>query len=211
MDINYIKHLLGEKKEFKNWRELCEYLGGHYNGQTHSRRALEKKFRQFFEFEKVEGSNKIRITEIFDVMRPNFKSKGSQLPECLDPAILINLKSREYVTKAEIARRIKIASDDLINFYGNGDSWKHVVKWLNNYDEDFCENDKNLWSERNTKRFKRIGFYVNKVQSSYKKSFDGAMNRLQDMGLIIYDETRILSLCLTNFDLRHQDTFSLDI
>lgn len=158
MNIENIKYLLNDKKEFKNWKELCEYLGKKYNGQTNSRKALEKKFKQFFEFEKVEGSNKIRITKIFDKMKPNFKSKGSQLPEYLDPAILINLKSGEYVTKSEIARRIKIASDDLINFYGNGDSWKHVVKWLNNYDKDFCENDKNLWSQRNTKGFKLISF-----------------------------------------------------
>ena len=194
MNINYVKYVLEEKREFKKFKELCDQLGEHYNGQTNSRKALEKKFRQFFEFEKVKGTNKIVVTEVFDKIKPNFKSKGSPLPEYLDPAILIKLKDGEHVTKAEIARRIQIASKDLINFGGKDDTWKNIARWLNNYNEEFCRNEKNLWSERSTKSFKRISFYINKVQNSYKSSIDGAMKRLQDMGLIEYEEMRVIAI-----------------
>ncbi len=194
MDINYIKYLLSEKREFKNFRDLCNHLEVYYNGQTTSRKSLEKNFRQFFEFKKVEGTNKMVVTEVFDRIKPNFKSKGSPLPEYLDPAILINLKSNDYITKAEIARKMKIASDDLIDFYVDGNSWKNIAKWLNNYNEEFCGNEKNLWRERNSKNFKRISFYINKVQNSYKSSIDSAMERLQKMKLITYEEMRVLAI-----------------
>ena len=194
MQLQKFKYLLGEKTEFKTFKELCDHLGEDYNGQTNSRKALEKKFRQFFEFEKVKGTNKIVVTEVFDKMKPNFKSKGSPLPEYLDPAILIKLEDGEHVTKTEIAKRIQIASKDLINFGGKDDTWKNIARWLNNYNEEFCRNEKNLWSERSTKSFKRISFYINKTQNSYKSSIDGAMKRLQDMGLIEYEEMRVIAI-----------------
>ena len=108
MNKQEIQYLLEEKREFKSFKELCEHLEVEYNGKTNSRRALERKFRQFFEFEKVKGKNAIIVTEVFDKIKPNFKSKGSSLPEFLDPAILMTLKEGEYITKTKIANEIKI-------------------------------------------------------------------------------------------------------
>ena len=69
-----------------------------------------------------------------------------------------------------------------------------MVRWINNYDADFCAKEENLWSYRNSKGFKQICFYVHKVQDSYKSSINCAMKRLKKKELIEYDEVTVLTI-----------------
>ena len=184
MNKQEIQYLLEEKREFKSFKELCEHLGVEYNGITNSRRALEKKFRQFFEFEKVKGKNKIIVTEVFDKIKPNFKSKGSSLPEFLDPAILSELKEGEVISNSQIAERIGITSKDIIKFYGNIKYWGAINIWLN----DICTIGDDLDEEKLERKFKAISYFVSNTHSSYNKMIEKSLERLKKKNLIDYEQ-----------------------
>lgn len=189
-----VKYLLTEKRIFKNWRELCEHLGEEYSKETTSKNALARKFRQYFDFEKVKGSQQIHITEVYDKIRPDFTTSGGPLPVVLYPSILSVLKQGEFVTKGKIAKRIHLCSDVIIDLYKDAEQWKKIAMWLNNYDETVCSNEHMLHKERENKRFKCISYYVSKIQSSYNKAFDGAMKKLQEKGFIEYENIDVIAI-----------------
>ena len=192
MDIIQIKTTLKEGMEFKSWKALCEALDEPYSNQTHTKKSQERKFKQFFDFEKIEGTHGIRITKIFDDKQEDFASKGSRLPEVLDPAILSTLDEGKFITNSQIAKQIGLTSNEIINFYNDDECAKNIAMCMQNHDEDYDEYALN--KEIESKRFKTITFFVSMIQSSYKASFKSALDRLQNKGLINYKKVLAIQI-----------------
>ncbi len=184
MNLQEVKYLLCEKTEFKNFKELCDHLGEDYNGQTNSKKSLEKKFRQFFEFEKVKGTNKIVVTEVFDSIKPNFKTKGSSLPEFLNPAILSIVEVGNAYAVSSIAKKLKLVSEDIIKFYTNSESEERVINTI--YENE----NKDLTSDDGIK--KSICGFINDIQSSYTSSIKSSLENLKKQGYISYTKGEMI-------------------
>ena len=91
MDIRFIKSRLKEGDIFQNRKALCEHLGVPYTSQTNPKKAQDREWKKFFEFEKGKGTRKIKITKIYDKEKLDFSVKGGSMPKVLDPAILLYL------------------------------------------------------------------------------------------------------------------------
>ena len=66
-------------QEFKNYTELCRYLNLKTGLNGNQRMSQKKELRQYFDFAKMSGSNRIVITEIYGVPKEkdDLRHKGN--------------------------------------------------------------------------------------------------------------------------------------
>lgn len=193
MEIEYIKYLLKDKREFASFRELCEYLGEHYNGQSRTRDSLSKKFRQYFEFEKITNSHKIVITEVFDKKKENFSTTGGSLPKYLDPAVLTNLNEGEHVTTQQIEGRLSILEDDIIKFHQEEPAKRRIAKKLDKVNE--IERDLEDWFEaaQKTKEYRQLNTLISITNHLLKDRIDGSLDRLKRKKIIDFEHGYVIN------------------
>jgi len=169
MDIVFIKSKLKAGDVFKNRKALCEHLGETYTSQTHSKMAQDREWRKYFDFEIIEGTQKIRITKIYDKAKMDFSVKGGSMPKILDPAILLYLakSSNKYFTIPQLAINLMFCSTDVINFYT-----PTVFKKLE---------DKYVSPEKGDAKDKKLNIMANFIsytQSLYDSRLKNAIERL---------------------------------
>lgn len=193
MDINFIKHQLKVGMEFKNREELSYYLDEPYIIQTNPKKAQDKEWRQYFNFERIDGSQIIKITEIYDKAKVDFSTRGSSLPKVFDPALFLTLQDDEYITYSEIAKRMNLADKVLIGFYNENDNWKTIANWLSERYSIYNESSDDLYRIKKMDSFKRSSFFVSTIQNSYISKINGALNRLEKKQLISYKKTTMIS------------------
>ncbi len=170
MDIVFIKSKLKVGDVFKNRKALCEHLGEAYTSQTNPKKAQDRKWRKYFEFEKIEGTQQIRITEIHDKAKMDFSVKGGSMPKILDPAILLYLTntSDKYFTLTQLATNLMFCSTDVINFYNSPTVFKKLE-------------DKYVSPEKGDAKDKKLNILANFIaytQSLYDSRLKNAIERL---------------------------------
>ena len=85
---NTFKENLKEGQVFKNRKELCVALNEEYYKQTKSKKAQDKRWKRYFDFDKIEGSNKIRIKKIYDIPKLHLSTQGGGLSQYCKPLLL---------------------------------------------------------------------------------------------------------------------------
>ena len=176
MDIVFIKSKLKAGDVFKNRKALCEHLGETYTSQTNPKKAQDRKWRKYFEFEKIEGTQQIRITEIHDKVKLDFSVKGGSMPKIIDPAILLYLTntSDKYFTLTQLATSLMFCSTDVINFYNSPTVFKKLE-------------DKYVSPEKGDAKDKKLNIMANFIaytQSLYDSRLKNAIVRLNKEGII---------------------------
>lgn len=193
MDINFIKYQLKVGMEFKNREELSNYLNEPYIIKTNPKKAQDKVWRQYFDFERIEGTQMIKITEVYDKVNVDFSTRGSSLPKVFDPALFLVLKDEEYITCSEIARRMNLADEAVIGFYNENEQWKTIANWLSDRYRIYNESADDLYRIKNMDSFKRTCFFISTIQNSYISKIDGALSRLEKKQLIENEKTMMIS------------------
>ncbi len=195
MDIVFIKSRLKEGDIFDNRKALCERLGVSYTSQTNPKKAQDREWRKFFEFEKVKGTRKIKITKIYDKEKLNFSVKGGSMPKILDPAILLYLasNSNQYFTLTQLAESLGFCSADVINFYNSSPVFKKLE-------------DKYVSPEKGDDKDKKLNIIANFIaytQTLYDSRLKNAIERLNRNGII---RTKSILLIINNKGLNDKIT-----
>lgn len=190
MDIEFVKSRLQEGEIFKNRQALCERLEVPYTNQTNSKNSQDKEWRQFFEFEKIQGTHNIRITKVYDVEHTNHSTKGSSMPKFLDPAVRVVLMSKFmdkedkcYFTLSSVAEEVGLCSENVTKFYSSDEIYSKLKKKFSSSSND---------EDKESKVFKIMAGYVGKVRSSYKSMIGGALDRIEKKGHIIVKEVTLI-------------------
>lgn len=193
MDISIINYQLKVGMEFKNREELSKYLNEPYIIKTNPKKAQDKAWRQYFDFERIEGTRAIKITEVYDKVKVDFSTRGSSLPKVFDPALFLILEDEEYITCSEIARRMNLADEAVIGFYNENEQWKTIANWLSDRYRIYNESADDLYRIKNMDSFKRTCFFISTIQNSYISKIDGALSRLKKKQMIENKKTMMIS------------------
>lgn len=190
MNMEFIKDKLKVGDIFPNRKALCEHLEETYTNQTNSKKAQDRIWRKYFEFEKIQGTQKIEITEIYEQEKLDFSSKGSPMPEVIDPAVLAYLKKmytealgKCYFTLSGIAEGIGMCSQKVTKFYSSDIIYYELKKKYSS-----SSNNK----DNESKLFKIMAGYIYKVSSSYKSMIGGALDRLVKKHLITVERVILI-------------------
>ncbi len=169
MDIRFVKSKLKEGDIFCNRRALCEHLGETYTSQTNSKNSQDRKWQKYFEFERIKGTQKIKITKIHDKAKLDFSVKGGSMPKILDPAILLYLTntSDKYFTLTQLATNLMFCSTDVINFYNSPTVFKKL--------EDKYVSEK---GDDKDKKLNIMANFIAYTQSLYDSRLKNAIERL---------------------------------
>ncbi len=181
---------------FKNRRKLCEFLNEKYAKQTNSKKAQDKKWKQYFNFETIEGSQEIQVTEIYEKPQINFATKGGAFPEKLTPAVLKCLTTNKPITNNRIAKALRLTRDEIIYFskglQGQYGFAKLMYETRNPENKDMATKD-DLEDIINGQEMKIYSQYITKTTQSYKSRISTAMGNLDKFGIIDYYEGYIIN------------------
>lgn len=199
MNLEFVKSKLKEGDIFKNRKALCEQLEVPYTNQTNPKNSQDKKWRQYFDFEKVKGTQKLRITKVFEYEKVDFSTKGSPMPEYLDPAVSLYLmdkymasEDKSYVTISDVAEAVGICSQYVTKFYSSDAIYNELRRKYSS-----SSNNK----DNESKMFKIMAGYVNKARSSYKGMIGGSLDRIEKLGLIKAKEVTLIKSEKLNYKI----------
>ena len=152
MDINHINEILTEGLVFENRRKLSEYIGEPYEPRTNPQIKQDREWRKYFDFKKVDGKQKIVITEVYEKKKENVAVRGGSFPKKLDPEVFSVLKAGEYYTLNGIAKAIAIFPPDIIDFHSNHNSWKNIVSQIDDIKTKDLSNEDYIERIKKTKK-----------------------------------------------------------
>lgn len=211
MDISFIKSRLKEGEQLKNRKELCKRLGEEYYNQTNQKHAQDKRWNCFFEFEKIKGTQGIKITKIYDKEKCEFRAKGSIMPEFLDPAILLYIRKnkdvdsidlwKKYFTIAEIAVGVGICNEYVTKFYSSDKVYEELKRKYSSSSYSANENDEE------SKTFKSMASCIPDVRNSYRNRITGSLGRLQRKNLIKIEPVTLIT---NQKDLNHRINYFIN-
>lgn len=119
IDISTLKRGM----EFKNRTELCNFLSITPVIGGHKIDAQDKEFRRYFDFEKVKGSQRITILEVYETVRP--KQKGNHpvaYRDHIETQLLHYLASYKdengdyFVSKKELVNKLGFVNEDFSRY-----------------------------------------------------------------------------------------------
>lgn len=118
MNLDNLKKFVKQKKIVNNYKELCAILEEEPK-KSNSKIAQLKNWEQFFSFEKIKNSNKIKIKEIYDEPKLLINSQGSPYKQNVAQIILyFLLQDKQTITISPIQLGLECGfCNDLFTLY----------------------------------------------------------------------------------------------
>ena len=118
MNLDNLKKFIKRKKIVSNYKELCSILDENVK-QGDSKKAQLKIWSQYFDFEKLKNSNKIKINQVYDEPKILINYQGSTYKQNVAQIILyFLLQDKQTVTLTPIQLGLECGfCNDLFTFY----------------------------------------------------------------------------------------------
>lgn len=177
---------LQKGQEFKNLKELCNFVDIKYKDSTNSRKAIFKELKRYVEFEKK--GRKITITEIYTEPKEKIDNRGKSessrnnnniYMQHIDPILtnyLINMDNNVmYVTINQLAEIAGIINRNYREFKDNQKAFFNYLK-------------ENKIVENST----AVNNVFYNIQDILRPMISSSLDRLKNQGIIEYEYNYIL-------------------
>lgn len=169
--------MLKEGQIFNNFKELCVFMGWIHKSKTlstGSKKKLEKDLSQICNWEKMKGTNKIIIKEIYDKKKKRIdgRSSNSKYIALIEEILIseLTVSNRKFYSIRSIGDILGVVND---NFYKNKDYYSRLA--LENYIDEYL-----------------ISIYLIHSKGEINKIIKRAMNSLMKNNVIDAEEGIII-------------------